>query len=567
MKRRLVLAGGMAGGAGLLLDHLAPQALDEWRARLPGAPSPTVLRPGATLGHQLRALTAPAHTGPGQATDTRLDELPVAHETDVLVAGSGAAGLCCAWALRQAGVQRLTLLEGPVPDGNCAHGDGPAGRYPLAAHYLPLPDRRSMHLRRLLADAGVLLEGLHDEAPRYDERAIVHAPVERVFHDGRWHAGLLPPLDENGQRQWQAFTDRLAIERQVPGRYGYPRPAGIERRADARALDALNFARWLDESGLDHPTLRWYLDYACRDDYGMPAAGISAWAGLNYFCGRHGQARDVEDGSVMTWPEGLGRLAQHLRERIGPQARRAGSLLGLAARREGMHEAQVMAADGSLQRWRARRVVLAMPLFVARRVAPWAFEGLEGAPGPSMQPWLVANVRFGRFPAEAPGEELAWDNVVAGAEGLGYVVATHQQIRQARPAQTVFTTYRALGVPDPVAQASRRQALLQASPDELLAMAGEDLRTAYGPDWHRHAQAIEIVVHGHAMAAPVPGFLDEPLARRAREAVERGDGLLFAHADLSGCSVFEEASWWGLRSAEALLGESGRWTGGPGAVA
>jgi hypothetical protein len=36
---------------------------------------------------------------------------------------------------------------------------------------------------------------------------------------------------------------------------------------------------------------------------------------------------------------------------------------------------------------------------------------------------------------------LAWDNVVHGSRGLGYVVATHQWIRQARPAHTAFTAY------------------------------------------------------------------------------------------------------------------------------
>jgi hypothetical protein len=30
--------------------------------------------------------------------------------------------------------------------------------------------------------------------------------------------------------------------------------------------------------------------------------------------------------------------------------------------------------------------------------------------------------------------------------------------------------------------------------------------------------------------------------------------LLFAHADLSGFSVFEEASWWGYRAALRVLG-------------
>lgn len=555
MKRRLLLAGSLAGGATLLADRLHPEAagrlLEPLRRGLDGdAPAPALHRPGLEAGHRLRdagALPDPA-------------ALPLAGETGVLIAGSGAGGLSCAWALRQAGRDDLLLLEGPVPSGNCAHGEGAAGPYPLAAHYLPLPDRRSMHLRHLLADAGVLLEGLHDAAPLYDEAAVVHAPVERVHVDGRWHEGLLPPLDAEGERQWQRFLARLALEQAAPGRYGFPRPPGVEHDPAARALDARAFAHWLDAEGLHHPALRWYLDYACRDDYGIDSRGISAWAGLNYFCGRQGQGRGLHEGAVLTWPAGLGRLASHMRHRIGGGHIRAGSLLRCAPAVAGWHELLLQAADGGLQRWRARRVVLACPLHVARRVAPWAWEGLESAPGPSISPWLVANLRLNRFPVEAPGAELAWDNVVAGSEALGYVVSTHQAIRVARPARTVFSCYRALGQPDPQAQSARRRELLQAGPDELLALATQDLDTVYGRGWRRHCEAVELTLHGHAMASPTPGHLDEPLAARARAAVREGRGLLHAHADLSGCSVFEEASAWGLRSAEALLGEAGRWT-------
>ena len=47
------------------------------------------------------------------------------------------------------------------------------------------------------------------------------------------------------------------------------------------------------------------------------------------------------------------------------------------------------------------------------------------------------------------------------------------------------------------------------------------------------------------MAIPAPGFRSDTRLAALREA----DGpILFAHADLAGFSVFEEASWWGRRS-------------------
>jgi hypothetical protein len=42
------------------------------------------------------------------------------------------------------------------------------------------------------------------------------------------------------------------------------------------------------------------------------------------------------------------------------------------------------------------------------------------------------------------GCPLAWDNVIHGSPGLGWVVSTHQWLRAAKPAHTVFTAYRAL---------------------------------------------------------------------------------------------------------------------------
>jgi hypothetical protein len=41
---------------------------------------------------------------------------------------------------------------------------------------------------------------------------------------------------------------------------------------ELRALDAISAASFLDREGLRSPRLRWLLDYACRDDYGLTLA-------------------------------------------------------------------------------------------------------------------------------------------------------------------------------------------------------------------------------------------------------------------------------------------------------
>ena len=62
---------------------------------------------------------------------------------------------------------------------------------------------------------------------------------------------------------------------------------------------------------------------------------------------------------------------------------------------------------------------------------------------------------------------------------------------------------------------------------------------------------MEISLRGHGMAVPACGSLANPGLAALREADGR---LLFAHSDLSGYSVFEEAAWWGDRAGRRVLG-------------
>jgi hypothetical protein len=162
---------------------------------------------------------------------------------------------------------------------------------------------------------------------------------------------------------------------------------------------------------------------------------------------------------------------------------------------------------------------------------------------PEYAPWMVSNFLMKDFPEELPRAPLSWDNVVYQEPGLGYVVSTHQDIRVRPPEKTVFTAYLALSDRTPDAA---RKWLNSASPAELLEAASVDLKTAYGWKFAPCVERVDITLRAHAMASPRPGFRSNEGARRLREA----DGpILFAHADLSGFSVFEEAAWWGYRAA------------------
>ena len=577
MKRRsLILGAGVAGAA-------AATGVGFWRwQEIPSR----VDYPGRAIGHRLR--------------DTKPSDWPAPsadYRTDVVIVGSGIAGLTAAWRLAREGHTRFALVTGPEPHGNAASGraalGGAALRYPTGAHYLPLPSLESTHVRTMLADFGVLLDGGDSATPSYDERVLVHAPDERLFRDGQWQEGLvpgdaavratraaaIPAADGFGSRttsgdasprdapssttaidRFFRFVDALRDARGSDGRKLFAVPLVLSSTdAQWTALDGMTFATWLDREGHVDPALRWYLDYCCRDDYGADASKVSAWSGLHYFAARNGQARNADRGAVLTWPEGLDALADRLdagafAPRAGRPAplRLAGTALSMRDTPDGV-EVLCLRVDGtrlSTYRVHARRAVAAMPLVVARHVvAPLAIDGYDAREdAPRVAPWLVANVLLNRHPEEAGGAPLAWDNVLYGSDGLGYVDSTHQAIRVAPPRATVFTAYRAFGDGD--VDAARRW-MDRASAAEVASLALEELRTIYGWRLAPCVERVDVTLRGHAMASPAPGTL----ANAGLRALRDSDGpILFAHADLSGYSVFEEAAWWGWQAAERLLG-------------
>jgi hypothetical protein len=77
-----------------------------------------------------------------------------------------------------------------------------------------------------------------------------------------------------------------------------------------------------------------------------------------------------------------------------------------------------------------------------------------------------------------------------------------------------------------------------------------DLMTAH-PGIAAQAQRLEVMRWGHAMVRPGPGFLWGPARRAAQESL--GNALHFAHSDLGGMSLFEEANWFGVKAAEQAL--------------
>src|SRR6185295_19369141 len=83
--------------------------------------------------------------------------------------------------------------------------------------------------------------------------------------------------------------------------------------------------------------------------------------------------------------------------------------------------------------------VFAAPRFVASRVIKEMRDHPGLNTGFNYSPWMVANVSLNSLP-EGVGAPLSWDNVFYHSESLGYVGATHQDLKS-RPKETVLTHY------------------------------------------------------------------------------------------------------------------------------
>lgn len=471
---------------------------------------------------------------------------------DTLIVGGGPAGLSAAYGLRSHGPERPILLELEEElGGTSLAGKSDITPYPWGAHYLPVPARDNAPLCELLRDMSVVERERPDGTLQIAEPFLVRKPEERLFYRGFWYAGLFleagaSPRDHAQLARFEAEIAAFAQMRDGQGRPGFVLPTSrASQDPFFMALDVLPATHWLAARGFNSPRLVWLLDYACRDDYGTRLADTSAWALIFYFAARTDRA-DNGGSELISWPEGNGALVRHLARRAAPRVRTGQVVLDVHQEGESVH---VHAWDAKLdtpRHYLARRVVLAVPRFIAARLVRSLRERGDGAAGFQYAPWIVANLHLSERPGSR-GVPLAWDNVLYDSPSLGYVCATHQRGSDYGP--SVFTYYLPLSHID---AASERRALLGADHSSYRDAILADLSRAH-PNLPEVTTRIDVFRWGHAMVRPGPGFISSVARREAHRPLGR---VHFAHTDLSGLALFEEAFDHGLRAAAEVIAGS-----------
>ena len=465
------------------------------------------------------------------------------------IVGGGVAGLTAAWKFKRENFSDFVLLELEKEVGGTARsGQGEPVPYPWGAHYLPVPFRENEGLISLLEEMS-LVDGRDQSGELIiKEQYLCREPEERVFYKGRWYEGLYlnagaSDEDKRQLAEFQKQIDYWVNWRDAKGRRAFVVPiANCSDDADVTALDKISFREWLSQKGFTSNRLIWYCDYATRDDYGLKLDQTSAWAGLFYFCSRVRRS-GAESQPFITFPEGNGRFVSHLYENVKDSVRRSNVVVSIEPNENGIDV--VYLGGTEVRGYHCKKVIYASPVFTA----PYTIRGFSqeqpfSAGDFQHNAWFVANLHLSdrpkpRFAKDFP---LAWDNVLYESPSLGYVTATHQKGIDYGP--TVLTYYYPM-----CAEEDGRTKLFNYDWQQLADVCLTDLSRAH-PDIYELTRRLDIMRWGHAMISPRPDFIWSGV----REKPERQyRNIHFAHTDLSGIALFEEAFYHGSRAATEIL--------------
>ena len=84
-------------------------------------------------------------------------------------------------------------------------------------------------------------------------------------------------------------------------------------------------------------------------------------------------------------------------------------------------------------------------------------------------------------------------------------------------------------------------------------MVFDDLKIAH-PNIESDTEEINIHLLGHGMVSPVPKFIFGEDKQAAARSIQ--NKIFFAHSDLSGISIFEEAFHQGINAVNQMLDET-----------
>lgn len=476
------------------------------------------------------------------------------HEVNTVIIGSGISGLSAGNELLKKGESNFVLLElEPTAGGNARNGENAAGKYPLGAHYLPLPSLEMKELIDFLKEAQVITSFSEKGLPLYDEQYLCAAPEERLYIHGHWQSGIVPDfgLEEEDKKQIERFQlemKKLKQEKGSDGLFAFALPLKDSSQDKIYInLDAISMEEYLRKEGYTSTYLYWYVNYCCKDDYGTTTEETSAWAGLHYFCSRRGVAANAEEQDQLTWPEGNAWLMEKLKQPIASNLR-VGNLAYEVNQKSDRYEVTSLnTLTGKVEQWNCDNIIFACPQFVIGHIRT-NISSLKNRSYDAFHysSWMVGNLLVKNDLKEKGGAPLSWDNVIYNSTALGYVNSNAQNLKRYQPEINLTYYY----VFDD--KKMSRKKLLQTNHAELTHIMLNDLKQVYD-NLEERIIRYDPFIWGHAMIKPQLGFIWGEEKKNALMPIL--NSIYFAHTDLSGISIFEEAFYQGITAARAMLSE------------
>lgn len=348
----------------------------------------------------------------------------------VIIIGAGISGLSAGRQLRKKNFNSFKILElEKTIGGNASYKENSYSKHPLAAHYLPLPNPNDKELINFLHEFKIITE-FKDNIPVFDEEQLCSSPHERLFIKNSWQEDLIPRYGNSItiDKELERFLNLMQKIRDHKGsdaKYFFDIPIkNCSKDTDYKILDTLTMKEWLLKNDFTGEELLEYINYCCRDDFGLGIESISAWAGVFYFCARKNNV--YKNSAVLTWPEGNGRLMKHLSNSIQGQIEKNMLAYDIKETSEGVEVLAYQSEQKKSVKFIAKKVICASPQFINahllenRKKISSIFE---------YAPWFTATITL-KDSFYNDNLPLSWDNVIYKANGLGYVYNQNQQIKQ-----------------------------------------------------------------------------------------------------------------------------------------
>lgn len=296
-------------------------------------------------------------------------EPAVSEELDVVIVGGGISGLSAAYYLRH---KKISLLEmDPRLGGNSKGEVYQKSAFSIGAAYIVEPDAGS-EIEKMFKELGI-----YDRA-RKEAGSETHVFFKDKIASPFWDAATEP----KAQAQFEKVVARLKDIYQN---------GDLEFNGElCKQWDSWTFAQWLEnEFGELHPHLMEYFQLYGWSSFCASIDELSAFQFLNFIC--------YEMGNLWVFPGGNSfiahKLALAVRKEAGNDSLRSGSVaLRVKTEPQGC---SVVYEDsfGELKKVLAKKVIVACPKFVAKRIVPEMSEAQNKAIGEiHYRAYLVGNL-------------------------------------------------------------------------------------------------------------------------------------------------------------------------------